>query len=231
MKGWHIVLIIVLLGVIAIFGFCYKNMNNETNEVNNVENEIVAQEETEEEEEVEENVVENVVEKVVEEVIINEGGTTEVVENVVENTQEVVPEEEVIINTEDLVGKIQIEKLNIDYNVLGTVTTENLQKGPCVMYGPGINKEGNTTIAFPMYDSNYEKAFAEWEILEVGDIVTITDNEMNTINYEISEVFKTDYHDASYLIRDAGGIKQIVLAANLLNIGEKLVFIAQEKTK
>ena len=53
-----------------------------------------------------------------------------------------------------VIGRIEIPKTNIDYPILEKVTKKSLEKGIPLLYGAGINKEGNSVLVGHNYRNN-----------------------------------------------------------------------------
>lgn len=52
-----------------------------------------------------------------------------------------------------IIGKITIEKINLNYSILSTCTEELLKLSPCRLCGPEPNEIGNLCIAGHNYDN------------------------------------------------------------------------------
>ncbi len=109
----------------------------------------------------------------------------------------------------DAVGKIEIPKTNINYPIYGQIAKATLEAGVAIAYGPGLNQIGNTVI----YGHNFRngKFFSNNKKIKSGDNIYITDNNGNKVTYKVYSVYKTTPTDASYMIRETDGKREISL--------------------
>lgn len=107
------------------------------------------------------------------------------------------------------VGKIEIPKTSVNYPIYGDVTKTTLEAGVAVAYGAGLNQAGNTII----YGHNFRngKFFSNNKKLSSGDVIYITDLEGNRLEYRIYSIYTTTPTDASYMVRDTEGRREISL--------------------
>lgn len=73
-----------------------------------------------------------------------------------------------------IIGTISIEKIDITYPILSSISKENLKFSTCRFYGPMPNKIGNLCIAGHNYKNN--TFFSNLSKLENNDIIKIQDN-------------------------------------------------------
>ena len=71
----------------------------------------------------------------------------------------------------DIIGIIEIPKLNIRYPILSETTDEFLKIAPCKFYGPEINEFGNFCIAGHNFDNG--DFFSNLYLLEKNDVIDI----------------------------------------------------------
>lgn len=107
------------------------------------------------------------------------------------------------------VGKIKISRTNVNYPIYGNISKNTLESGVAIAYGPGLNQAGNTVI----YGHNFRngKFFSNNKKLKSGDVIDITDLDGNTVEYKIYSIYITTPTDASYMIRDTEGRREISL--------------------
>lgn len=107
------------------------------------------------------------------------------------------------------IGKIKISRTNINYPIYGNISKNTLEAGVAIAYGPGLNQAGNTVI----YGHNFRngKFFSNNKKLKAGDVIDITDLDGNTVEYKIYSIYTTTPTDASYMIRDTEGRREISL--------------------
>ncbi len=124
------------------------------------------------------------------------------------------------------VGKIEIPKINLKYQVLEEVTPKSIEVSVAVLYGPGINKVGNTVII----GHNYRNGtfFSNNKKLAVGDKIYLTDLEGTRITYTITKKYITGTEDFDYAVRDTNGKREISLSTCTDDSKERLIIWAQE---
>lgn len=110
----------------------------------------------------------------------------------------------------NVVGTIEIPKTNLKYPILEKVTKSSIETAVAVMYGPGPNQVGNTTIM----GHNYRNGlfFSNNKKLEVGDKIYITDLDGKKLTYTIYNKYETTPEDAEYMTRNTNGATEISLS-------------------
>lgn len=74
-------------------------------------------------------------------------------------------------NIADILGIINIDKLNLKYPIISETTDEFLKIAPCKFYGPEINTNGNFCIAGHNLDNG--DFFSDLYLLELNDEINI----------------------------------------------------------
>lgn len=108
-----------------------------------------------------------------------------------------------------IIGKITIEKINLNYSILSICSEELLKISPCRLYGPEPNQIGNLCIAGHNYDNG--KFFSNISKLSIGDIIRIYDLNNNYLEYSIYDKFEVEINDTSVLSQDTNGKKELTL--------------------
>lgn len=108
------------------------------------------------------------------------------------------------------VGRIEIPKTNVDLPVLAEVTKESIEASVAILYGPGLNKPGNTVIV----GHNYRNGmfFSDNKKIAIGDKIYITDLEGKRVTYIVYNTYETTAEDSDYMTRDTGGAMEISLS-------------------
>ena len=127
----------------------------------------------------------------------------------------------------NVVGTIQIPKINLKYPVLQKVTKKSLETSVAFLYGPGLNEIGNTTIV----GHNYRNGtfFSNNKKLVEGDKVYITDNSGTKVTYVIYKTYTTAPEDSEYLDRDTQGKREISLITCTDDAKSRLIIWAREQ--
>jgi len=133
----------------------------------------------------------------------------------------------------DIIGQIQIPKIELQCNILDEVTKRSIEIAVAKMYTTeGLNQPGNTVI----YGHNYRNSlfFSRNDELSKGDKVIITDSEGKSITYEIYDIFETATSDTTFYNRTAemtGGKAEITLSTCTDDASEtdrRLIILAKE---
>ena len=108
------------------------------------------------------------------------------------------------------VGRIEIPKTNVDLPVLAEVTKKSIETSVAILYGPGLNKPGNTVIV----GHNYRNGmfFSDNKKIAIGDKIYITDLEGKRVTYIVYNTYETTAEDSDYMTRDTNGAMEISLS-------------------
>lgn len=125
----------------------------------------------------------------------------------------------------NVLGKIEIPKIKLEYPILETVTKKSLETSVAALYGPGPNEAGNTVIV----GHNYRNGlfFSNNKKLANGDPIFITDNSGTKLQYTIYNIYQTTPEDATYMSRDTQGAKEISLSTCTDDGKERLIIWAK----
>ncbi len=126
----------------------------------------------------------------------------------------------------NVVARIEIPKTNVNCPVLEKVTPKSLEASVGVMYGPGVNKVGNTVIA----GHNYRNGtfFSNNKKLNNGDKIYLTDTSGHKVTYEIYHKYTTDSNDFEYASRDTQGRREISLTTCTDDSNYRIIIWAKE---
>lgn len=95
----------------------------------------------------------------------------------------------------EILGVIEIKKINLRYPILADFSDELLEIAPCKFYGNTLNKIGNVCIAGHNYDNG--EFFSNLCLLELGDVIDIYDLTGAHLSYTIYDMFETVPFDTS----------------------------------
>lgn len=97
--------------------------------------------------------------------------------------------------TDIIIGKIEIPKLNIYYPIFSNLNEDLLKIAPCKFYGNNIGEYGNICIAGHNYNNNmfFSKIFT----LEKDDLVFVYDNNNVKYSYLIENIYEVSSSDLS----------------------------------
>ena len=197
------------------YKICYKNILEQFN--NYVENEQ------------KDNNNENL-----ENVINNEDPNNEIIDPVVDPSSNVEEPSDGDNNNSGLTvkgmkvaGTIEIPKTNVKYAILDNSSAKAMEVGIAMLYGPGVNKVGNTVLA----GHNYRNGtfFSNNKKLNEGDVIYLTDTSGKRVKYVIYKKYQTDSNDFSYATRTTNGKREISLQTCTDNSKGRLIIWAVEE--
>ena len=120
-----------------------------------------------------------------------------------------------------MVGYIEIPKTGIKYPVLEEVTKKSIETSVAILYGPGLNKVGNTVIV----GHNYRNGlfFSDNKKIAVGDKIYITDLSGNKVTYIVYNTYETTPEDSDFMTRDTNGAMEISLSTCTDDISGRII--------
>ena len=136
------------------------------------------------------------------------------------------------LNGYDVIGKVKIPKIDIEYPILNLETSNPeetkvpMRYGIVKYWGGNVNDYGNLSIAG---HNNYNGTmFGKTKNLEIGDIVELTDLTNRTIQYKIYDIFITDPNDVSILKTEDETVREVTLITCTNGNKERLILKARE---
>lgn len=126
----------------------------------------------------------------------------------------------------DIIGTIQIPKTKVKYPIVNSTAPSAMDVAIVMLYGPGLNKEGNTVIV----GHNYKNGgfFGNNKNLNNGDKIYIKDENGKEIEYTIYNKYITSDSDFSYATRDTAGKREISLSTCTNDSSKRLIIWAKE---
>lgn len=101
------------------------------------------------------------------------------------------------IETSNYLGKIVIDKIDIEYSVFKDMNEENLKISPCKFHGVEFGNIGNICIAGHNYNDN--RFFGKINELELKDKIKLINLEGQEFEYIVFDKFETTDDDLSIL--------------------------------
>lgn len=139
---------------------------------------------------------------------------------------------ELTLNGYDVIGKVKIPKIDIEYPILNLETSNPeetkvpMRYGIVKYWGGNVNDYGNLSIAG---HNNYNGTmFGKTKNLEIGDIVELTDLTNRIIQYKIYDIFITDPNDVSILKTEDETVREVTLITCTNGNKERLILKARE---
>ncbi len=125
-----------------------------------------------------------------------------------------------------IIGTIKIPKTKVSYPIVNSTSPNAMDNAIVLLYGAGLNREGNTVIA----GHNYRNGgfFGNNKKLENGDKIYITDEYGTSIEYTIYNKYIAEDSDFSYATRNTNGKREISLSTCTSDSTKRLVIWARE---
>ena len=131
--------------------------------------------------------------------------------------------------TYEIIGRVKIPKINIDYPILEQTTNVELMKvSPYKFWGANPNEVGNLCIIGHNYRRK-EVFFSDVPSLVVGDIVEIEDLSKRTIQYEVYDIHTVDPNDKSDTTQYTNGKKEVTLITCTDDAKQRVIVKCTEK--
>lgn len=111
-------------------------------------------------------------------------------------------------DTADILGIIEIDKINLRYPILSKTTGEFLEIAPCKFAGNTLNGYGNLCIAGHNFDN--DTLFSNLTRLEIGDKIRLYNLSGNSVLYTVYDKFEIVPSDTSCTRQD-NRVKEITL--------------------
>ena len=112
-------------------------------------------------------------------------------------------------NQYDIVGVVNIPKINCKYPILAETTDTLLKVSVCKFWGSNPNEVGNLCIVGHNYKNS--KFFSKVPSMVVGDIVEITDLSGKTLKYQAYDIYTVDPSDTRCTSQLTQGKKEVTL--------------------
>lgn len=120
------------------------------------------------------------------------------------------------------IGRIQIDKIKVDYPILGTTTKETLDISITFLCGNGINQPGNVVLCG--HNTKDGSLFGRLKELKEGDIIKLQDMDGITLKYKVYKIYIVEPTDLEPLNQDTDG-KTIVTLITCTNKGKQRLII------
>lgn len=100
-------------------------------------------------------------------------------------------------NLKIYLGKIKIEKIDLEYIIFNDFSEELMKISPCKFYGKNLEEKGNIAIAGHNY--NDSRFFGRLSELEIKDKIKMYSLDNKEYIYTIYDIFETNNDDLSVL--------------------------------
>lgn len=126
----------------------------------------------------------------------------------------------------EVIGKLEIPKIELITYILADTSKENLNKSVTKLCGPKVNGVGNLCITGHNYYN--DKMFGNLKKLEIGDKIKATDMKGNIIEYEVYDKYKVYPKEMECLSQETGGEREITLITCTTGAIKRLIVKAVE---
>lgn len=125
-----------------------------------------------------------------------------------------------------VIGTIQISKINIEYPILIETNEDSLEKSITRVGNGKVNEIGNLTLSGHNYLDG--SMFGKIDQLEKNDEILILDLNGNRITYKIFDIFVTNPNDVSALEPVEEGTREVTLITCTNGNRNRLIIKARE---
>lgn len=138
------------------------------------------------------------------------------------------PKEEIIEEYKgyDVAAKLEIPQIDLETYILQNYSTKALNISVTKFWGVDANEIGNFCIAGHNFQN--KNMFHNLKELEIGDKLTISDNKIGKIEYEIYEIYKVDPEDVSCLSQETNSNREVTLITCTNDSKKRIIVKAQE---
>lgn len=144
------------------------------------------------------NIVENTITNVEPNYEVTDENTTEIVDADIPDT----------MGDYNVLGKIVIDKIGVEKNILDQTTDASLKLSVTKFYGPNINEEGNLCIS----GHNYKDTFGYLGKMEKDDTFYIIDKvNFEKVTYKIYDKFTVNSTELDCLDQETEGKREVTL--------------------
>ena len=126
----------------------------------------------------------------------------------------------------EIIGRLQIPKIELDTYVLAETNKNTLNKSVTKLCGPKVNGVGNFCITGHNYINN--KMFSKLKKLEKDDTILLTDIYDNTVEYTVYDTYKVEPDEVECLSQETEGEREITLITCTTGAIKRLIVKAIE---
>lgn len=142
------------------------------------------------------------------------------------------PKEEIITKYKqyNVVAKLEIPEINLETYILETCTKDSLNKSVAKFWGANPNEIGNLCVAGHNAPRN-TNMFYNLKKLKIGNTLTISDNTIGKIEYEIYSIYNVFPEDVSPLSQETNGEREVTLITCTNDSKQRTIIKAKEQRK
>lgn len=138
------------------------------------------------------------------------------------------PKEEIINEYKGytVAAKLRIPAIDLETYILEKYSIDALNVSVTKFWGAGANEIGNFCVAGHNFQN--KNMFRNLKELEAGNRLTISDNHIGKIEYEIYNIYKVDPKDVSCLSQETKGKREVTLITCTSDSSQRIIVKARE---
>lgn len=123
-------------------------------------------------------------------------------------------------------AKLEIPKIALETYILQNYSVKALNISVTKFWGTNANEVGNFCIAGHNFQN--KNMFHDLKKLNIGDTLSISDNKIGKVNYEIYDIYKVEPDDVSCLSQETNGKKEVTLITCTSDSEKRIIVKARE---
>lgn len=127
----------------------------------------------------------------------------------------------------EYIGFVNIPKIDVNYAILSQTSVEWLKVSICKFWGCNPNEVGNFCIVGHNYRN--KRFFSKVPLLEIGDIVEITDLSKRTVQYEIYDIHTVYDNNRDDTTQYTNGKREVTLITCTNDSSQRIIVKCTEK--
>ena len=126
----------------------------------------------------------------------------------------------------DVLARLEIPAIDLKTYILKTYSTSALNVSVTKFWGANPNQIGNFCVAGHNFKNN--NMFRNLKKLEIGNILTISDNNVGKINYKVYKIYTVLPDDITCLSQETNGNKEVTLITCTSDSSKRIIVKARE---
>lgn len=127
----------------------------------------------------------------------------------------------------EVLAKLEIPNIKLETYVLKTCTDDSLNKSVAMFWGTNPNEIGNCCVAGHNAPRN-NNMFYNLKKLEIGNTLTISDNDIGKVQYEIYDIYNVLPEDVTCLSQETNGKREVTLITCTNDSSKRTIVKARE---
>ena len=127
-----------------------------------------------------------------------------------------------------VIGRIKIDKINLEDVILEETTDTSLDIGLTKFWGPEMNEIGNFSITGHNYRTSRSPLFSQLDKVEVGDTFTLQDLSDRTITYKVYDKYTVEPEDTTPINQNKDGKREVTLITCTKGATHRIILKARE---